>query len=474
MKNSRLFLFIMIGLISISCSEKGEELIEKPNVLFVAVDDLNDWIEPLGGHPQARTPNLSVLAEEGVCFTHAYCSGNACNPSRSSLMTGLAPYNTGMYTNMQVWRDVIGDVKTIPQYFTDNGYWSAGAGKIFHNSQPDPKSWEDYYPSKEKHMPRYYHPGNGVQVNMPVYDRLYKAFDWSPIPLEDEETADCRTVDWVIEQLNRKHEKPFFLACGIYRPHLPWYVPQKYFDMFPIDSVQLPIILENDRDDLPPGALALNERQRIYHKAVTKEGLWKDAVQGYLASITYSDAMVGRLLNGLKESSYADNTIVVLWSDHGWALGEKEHWRKYHIWENIARVVCMIKVPPGIKALPEGSNIGENCVQAVSLLDLYPTLVELCGLPVKTDLDGHSLVPLLKDPCSEWNYPAITASSRADFGVSKGQWRYLKYIDDGGEELYNIENDPHEWYNLAGNSEFQTTLSEMSGFIPSNPILRKK
>jgi len=371
--------------------------------------------------------------------------------------------------NKQVWREVFGDVLTIPQYFTENAYWSAGAGKIFHNNQPDPQSWEDYYPSKEKHMPRYYHPGEGKQVNMPVYDDLYTAFDWSPIPLEDEETEDCGSVDWVIDQFNRTHEKPFFLACGIYRPHLPWYVPQKYFDMFPIDSVQLPLVLEGDRDDLPPGSLALNEIQRRYHIPVVENGLWKDAVKGYLASITYADAMVGRLLNGLKNSKYAENTIVVLWSDHGWAMGEKEHWRKYHIWNDIAGVVCMIKVPEGVKALMGGSSSGMPCNRTVSLLDLYPTLVELCGLPEKNDLDGHSLVPLLENPYLEWDYPAIIASSKMDFGISLGDWRYLWYNNNGGEELYNIREDPHEWYNLARVTEYSEVIKEMRTYLPENP-----
>ena len=461
-------LFFIIAVL-FSCGNEGRKLVEKPNVLFISVDDLNDWIEPLGGHPQVITPSLSRLAEEGVCFSQAYCAGTACNPSRTALLTGKAPYKTGMYVNMQIWRDVLGDVQTLPQYFTANGYWSAGAGKIFHNSQPDPASWKDYYPSKEQHMPKYYHPGSGVQVNMPVYDGLYTAFDWSPIPLSDEETADCGSVDWVIEQLNREHEKPFFLACGIYRPHLPWYVPQKYFDMFPLDSIKLPLIIENDRDDLPPGALELNERQRRYHNAVTKHGLWKDAIQGYLASITYADAMVGRLLDGLAASSYADNTIIVLWSDHGWALGEKEHWRKYHIWKNIANVVLMIKVPPGIKSLPGGSSAGIMCDRTVSLLDIYPTLIELCNLPPRDDMDGRSIVPLLEDPEKEWDYTAIISSGRMDFGITKGKWRYLWYNNNGGEELYDLESDPHEWYNLADNPEYKNILEEMAKFLPKDP-----
>lgn len=463
-----IFILLAFSLVLlVSCNKS--DLIEHPNVLFISIDDLNDWIEPLGGHPQAITPNLSTLAEEGMIFKRAYCTGTACNPSRSALMCGKAPQNTGMYTNMQIWRDVYGDVLTIPQYFTANGYWSAGAGKIFHNSQPDPQSWENYYPSKEKHMPDYYHPGNGKQVNMPEYDGLYTAFDWSPIPLSDEETADCGSVDWVINQLNNSHDKPFFLACGIYRPHLPWYVPQKYFDMFPIDSVQLPLILEGDRDDLPPGSLELNERQRRYHIPVVENGLWKDAVQGYLASITYADAMVGRLLDGLEQSEYAKNTIVVLWSDHGWALGEKEHWRKYHIWNNIARVVCMIKVPEGVNSLPDGSAAGIPCERTVSLLDLYPTLVQLCGLPQKADLDGNSLVPLLENPYLEWDYSSVTASSKRDFGISNGEWRYLWYHNNGGEELYNIVDDPHEWYNLAGKPAYRDVINEMKSKVPKNP-----
>ena len=470
-KANHLFYLLLILILAAvnGCKVTKTELLKHPNVLFISIDDLNDWIEPLGGHPQAKTPNLSSLAEEGVCFTRAYCAGTACNPSRTALLTGMAPHNTGMYVNMQVWREVLGDVQTIPQYFTANGYWSAGAGKIFHNSQPDPRSWEDYYPSLERHMPRYFHPGNGKQVNMPDIEGLYDAFDWSPIDLEDDETADCGSVDWVIDQLNRQHDRPFFLACGIYRPHLPWYVPKKYFDMFPLDSVKLPLVLADDRDDLPPGSLELNNRQRRYHIPLIENGLWEEAVQGYLASIAYSDAMLGRLLKGLEESSYSDNTIIVLWSDHGWALGEKEHWRKFHIWNDIARVVCMIKVPEGTEALPQGSSAGIKCNRVVSLMDLYPTLIELCNLPQNDDLYGRSLVPLLENPGLEWDHPAIIASSKMDFGISYGDWRYLWYHDNGGEELYNIIDDPHEWYNLAGDPDYEEILKKMRAYVPADP-----
>ncbi|MGD2294292.1 MAG: sulfatase-like hydrolase/transferase, partial [Candidatus Aminicenantes bacterium] len=221
-----------------------ETLGKRPNVLFVSVDDLNDWIEPLGGHPQALTPNLKRFAAQSVNFTHNYCASPSCNPSRTALLTGIHCYNSGMYSNYQVWRDVLPDAVTLPKYFSDSGYWAAGAGKIFHNNMPDPQSWDDYFPSKERHMPRYYYPKPSETVNMPPFPNMYGDFDWSPIEIPDEQTGDFKSVDWVIQQMQGEHTYPFFLACGIYRPHVPWYVPKKYFDLFPLESVQLPKILE--------------------------------------------------------------------------------------------------------------------------------------------------------------------------------------------------------------------------------------
>lgn len=446
-------------------------MIEKPNVLFIAVDDLNDWIEPLGGHPQSITPNFSRLADEGVLFENNFCATPACNPSRTALMTGIAPYKSGMYVNMQVWREVLPDAITIPQHFTANGYWSAGAGKIFHNNQPDPKSWQEYYPSLEKYMPKYHSPREKDQlpIGVPKAEGIYGAFDWSPIDKTDEETGDYQSVDWIIDKLNQKHEKPFFLACGVYRPHLPWYAPQKYFDMHPLDKVQLPKVLEGDLDDIPEGGRALQKRQNKYHKLVTENNVWKESIQGYLASITYSDAMVGKLLDALEASSYAKNTIVVLWSDHGWQLGEKKHWRKYHVWNNVVRTVCMIKVPKGIKGMPEGTKAGSRVAASTSLIDIFPTLTELCGIAPKSNFDGHSLVPLLKDPEAEWDHAAISTSSRIDLTVFKDGFRYIKYIDNGGEELYNHKKDPDEWYNLAGDPKYSDRIISMRKLLPENP-----
>jgi len=433
-----------------------------------SVDDLNDWIEPLGGHPQAHTPNLKRLAGQSVNFTHNYCASAACNPSRTALLTGQHCYTTGVYSNYQIWREVLPDAVTLPKYFSQNGYWSAGAGKIFHNNMPDPPSWDDYFPSKQKHMPDYFLPNPGGTVNMPVFHNMYMSFDWSPIDIPDEQTGDYSSVAWVVSQLKREHTKPFFLACGIYRPHLPWYVPKKYFDLFPLENATLPKVLANDLDDVGERAREIAHRGGGYHKHVLDAGQWKQAVRGYLASIAFADALVGVLLDALAGSPYAKNTIVVLWSDHGWQLGEKEHWRKFALWENVLRTVFMVKVPGGIPGLPEGSAAGVRCDRITSLLDIFPTLLELCGLPQKEGLDGHSLIPLLEDPASDWDYPAISTYDFSEFSVRTPQWRYTRYIDDS-EELYDHWKDPEEWTNLAYKPGFKDIKKKLSLYFPQNP-----
>jgi arylsulfatase A-like enzyme len=446
----------------------SEEPVDRPNILFIAVDDLNDWIGPLGGHPQARTPNLDRLASQGVNFTRAYCTSPGCNPSRTSILTGLHTTSSGMYSNYQVWREVLPDVETLPRYFSNHGYWSAGAGKIFHNNMPDPQSWDDYFPSKEKHMPEYHRPNPDGTVNMPAFENMYGAFDWSPIDLSVEETGDYSSVKWVMDQLEREHDRPFFLACGIYRPHLPWYVPQEYFDMFPLESVQLPRLLENDLDDLGDRAREIAYRGGGYHEHVLRAGQWKRAVQGYLASIAFADTLVGTLMDALDASAYADNTVVVLWSDHGWQLGEKEHWRKFALWDNVAHSVLMFRVPEGTPGLPAGTSTGGHADRTVSLLDIFPTLLELSGLPPKKGTDGHSLVPLLENPDAEWDYPAITTYDFAEYSVRTEDWRYIRYIDDS-EELYDHRNDPEEWTNLAGDPKYDAIKEELAAHIPKDP-----
>ena len=453
----------------------------KQNVLFISIDDLNDWIEPLGGHPQASTPNLKRFAEQSVNFTHAYCPSPSCCPSRTAIMTGLAPYTSGVYSNYQDWREVIKDYTSIGKCFRENGYYSAGAGKIYHYHMVDPSCWDEYWPSQKKNMPDEYLPQKHAAnydpeksiyrtVNMPEFENMYKMFDWASLNIDDSLMGDYRSVEQVSRQLRKDHDKPFFLACGIYRPHVPWYVPEKYFDMFPLETVKLPKVLENDLDDVSERVKDIARRGGGYHKHVLEAGQWKQAVQGYLASIAFADAMFGRLLDALETSRYSDNTIVIVWSDHGWQLGEKEHWRKFALWENILRSVLMIKVPKGTVGLSQGSKNGMPCDRIVSLQDIYPTLVSLCGLEARSDIDGNSIVPLLANPKAKWDHPAVATYDFNEFSVRTERFRYSVYID-GSEELYDHTEDPNEWTNLATNPQYAKTKKRLRKHIPENPTL---
>ncbi len=451
-------------------AEEKAALIRHPNVLFISLDDMNDWVGPLAGNDQTITPSLDRFARQGVTFRRNYAPSPGCNPSRSATLTGLHTYRSGMYSNYQDWRRVpaLQQVQTIGQHFRNDGYYTAGAGKIFHYQQVDALGWDDYYPSIDNPMPADDLPETRP-VNMPPFEFMYGMFDWAPLPIIEEEAADFETVTYIAEQLQREHDKPFFLAAGIYRPHLPWYVPQAYFDKFPIESIKKPALLEDDIADLGPVARELIKRGGDYHRHVVEADQWEKAIQGYLASIAFADAMVGRLLDALEESPHADNTIVVIWSDHGWQLGEKSHWRKFALWENVIRTVLMIQVPEGLLAMPQGSAVGEATDNLTSLLDIYPTLVELCNLSERDDLDGVSLVSLLANPRQEMPRSVITTYDYGSYSVRNGQWHYIRYIDDS-EELYDLDADPEEWTNLASDPRFARTKAELAASIPEDPI----
>ncbi len=421
-----------------------------PNVLFISIDDLNDWIEPLGGHPQARTPNLQKLAERGVTFTRAYCQAPSCNPSRTSLMTGLRPSTTGVYGNTDAWRRTLPDTVTLPQHFMLHGYEVLGGGKTFHGPQNESESWEAYYQFKGfLHPPTT--PANGIPNTA--------HFDWSGIDADPAETADTKLAAWAEDYLSRKHNRPFFLAVGFYRPHLPWFAPQEHFALFPPDRTELPSVLDGDTDDVPRSAL----RSFRDHNNVTAHGEWRKAVAGYLACINYADANVGRVLRALDQGPNADNTIIVVWSDHGWQLGEKKQWRKFTLWERSARVVMML-AGPGVSARNRKSG------RTVELLDLYPTLVDLCDLPKRPELEGRSLRPLLANPDAPWDKPAITSLAQNRVSVRTERYRYTRYQD--GEELYDHQNDPLEWSNLAGNADHAETKARLAKLLPKEPVDR--
>ncbi|HIG29967.1 MAG TPA: iduronate-2-sulfatase [Verrucomicrobiales bacterium] len=363
------------------------------------------------------------------------------------------------------------DVKTLPQYFKENGYHSAGAGKIHHHtwgSNP-PCQWDEYkerisdnqwlrtnrlahpsYEGKTPPVPEGY-PFNGLK-----YQRS-GGFDWGILDKKEDQYGDAVAVTCAIDFLNRKQEKPFFLACGIYRPHLPWYAPKKYFDLYPLDQIKLPTVPDDDLNDIPPEGQKISKARRDAFDLVKSSGKWKEAVQAYLASISFTDAQMGRLLDALEAGRHAENTVIVFWSDHGWHLGEKDHWYKFTLWEESTRVPFYI-AGPGISKAGKVSR-------SVSLMDIYPTLIELCHLPEKPELDGRSLAPLLEDPLEEWPFPAITEYKPGQFAVRSEHWRYIRY-QDGTEELYDHRLDPNEWNNLASDTNFTQVKKDHAQWIP--------
>jgi len=427
-----------------------------PNVLFIAIDDLNDWIGCLGGHPDVKTPHLDRLAAGGVLFSNAHCPAPLCNPSRAALMTGVRPSASGVYENEQDWRESrpLKQAVTIPMYFKAHGYRALTSGKIFHNRFPHLQSWDECWPSADNPVPR------GPKSPETPFNGIPNAahFDWGPLDVRPEDMGDWQVADWTVKQLQKKHDKPFFLACGFSKPHLPWYVPRRYFDLYPLERITLPTVKEDDLDDVPPIGRKI-ARQNADHANVLQYGQWRKAVQGYLAAITFVDDCVGRVLDGFEKSEYRNNTVLVLWSDHGWHLGEKLHWRKFSLWEEATRNILVFRAPG---MLPEG----KTCTRPVNLQDMYPTLVNLCGLPAR-QLEAYDLTLLLNKPNAEWKTPTLTTYRFNNHSVRSEDWRYIRY-SDGTEELYDHRSDPMEWTNIAGKAEFRSKCEELAKWLPKN------
>jgi arylsulfatase A-like enzyme len=443
----------------------GAAQLNKPNVLFIAIDDLNSWIGALKNLPGAKvevhTPNIDRLAKRGILFSQAHCQAPICNPSRASLMTGVRPSTSGVYMNTQLWRKAMPDAVTLPQQFMANGYEVMGSGKIFHGNQNDEASWNTYYVAqRDKH-------GLGAtEEDEDVEGAAGKKIEgmtnvaqirWAAIDDPDEETSDWQVANWAVKQLEKKHDRPFFLGCGLFRPHLPLVVPRKYFNMYPAGSVTPPETNVHDLDDIPVIGKKLARAQQA--QRVATSGRWADAVAAYLACISYADARVGELIDALDRSQYAKNTIVVLWADHGWSLGQKQHWEKFALWEECTHVPLMF-VAPGVT--PENAT----CDRVVSLIDIYPTLMELAGLKARpAALEGTSLMPLIKDPKREWDRPAVTTYGHMNHAVRSERFRYIRYMD-GTEELYDRSVDKLEWTNLADNPQFNEVKKDLGKWLP--------
>ena len=465
-----------LALVSLLCAPstwaEGVSSVDRPNVIFFAVDDMNDWTSVLGGYSgTVHTPNQDRLARMGVSFANAQTASPVCCPSRTAMMLGKWPSTTGVYNNAQWWRPHLPEAVSLPMYFRNQGYTAVGAGKIFHHTAGfnPPDQWDDFQRIVFNDDPWF----RGAKGNYPwsKYRSPPEGFpfcgmskaphegDWGVIPGKKEANYDdARSADYAVRFLGREHEKPFFLACGMFRPHLPWYAPKQYFDLYPLEGIELPKVLQSDLDDVPEEGRRLSKTRRDTFERIKKHAKWKEAIQAYLASITFADAQLGKVLDALERSDYQDNTIIIFWSDHGWHFGEKNHWHKMTLWEEAARIPFIV-VAPG---LAKGGSV---CDRPVDMTAVFPTLIELCGLEAKEDLDGTSIVPLLKDPSLQWKTPAVTQYQRGQCAVRSERYRYIRY-SDGSEELYDHETDPMEWTNLANDSKYADVVTDHAKWLP--------
>jgi arylsulfatase A-like enzyme len=428
----------------------------KKNVLMIIVDDLNDWVGVMGGHPDSKTPNMDRLAEQGTLFMNAHATAAICGPSRASVMTGLRPSTSGIYgqlsdKDIKKASEATKNITFMSEYFSQHGYKTMGIGKIFHNGAPE-GSFEEYGGRIKGFGP---HPEDEF-----VWDSDRTNTDWGAFPEKDEDMIDYKSAMWARERLAEKHDRPFFLTVGFVRPHVPWYAPQKWFDMHPAEQLTMPPYLKGDLDDVPQISRDLHEVPMMpTTEWAIETGEWPKIVQAVLASTSFVDHYIGEVLKALEDSPYADNTIVVLWGDHGYHIGEKNRFAKHSLWEETSHVPLIIRTPDGVK--------GQVTQTTVSLLDLYPTLLDLTGLPAYAENEGESLKAVLDGSSETSGRVAITSYGFGNHAIRDERYRYIYFVD-GSEELYDHQEDPNEWTNLAGNSEYDEIKQRLAQYLPKH------
>ncbi|MHC4995269.1 MAG: sulfatase, partial [Planctomycetota bacterium] len=434
----------------------------KPNILFIAIDDFNDWgPNAMDGEPfDVWTPNFDRLTQRGVLFTNAHCAAPSCNPSRTSLMTGIHPTTSGVYANAHDWRqnERLNGVEVLPEYFQKHGYKVLGCGKIYHANQDSaeqrrgymsPRGWDAFYPSLRVQLPD---PSVPVKIPKRGEDR----FDWGGTGRPIEEMGDHKVVNWAIERLNQSHDKPLFLAVGIYRPHMPWYVPDKFYDDYEGHDIKPPTNPVGWQDNMPASIANMGKRYRQYTGKV-------GPTRGYAAAMTYGDYELGRLIDAFEKSDYAANTVIVVWTDHGWHLGEKGHFSKFTLWEESTRVPLLV-IPAGGTG-PKGAR---KMPQAVSLLDVYPTLVSMAGLPANAANEGRDLSALVRGEVSQAaaNRAVVTSSNPTSHAVRDARYRYVR--KGAAEALFDHHNDPREFYDVSGDPAHTEALARLRAAYPSD------
>jgi len=459
MRYTRLILIALC--IAIPSQARAQEQSRQPDVLLIAIDDLNDWVGCMEGHPQALTPNIDRLAERGVLFTNAHCQAPVCWASRASFMSGKLPSTTGVYLLGGDFRasPALEDAKQLADVFNDAGYTTLTAGKIYHNNI-GPETFDVRGPG-QSFGPL---PGkdDGGKIN---YKQGHPLWDWGAYPEDETVMPDFKSAAWAAEQLKTQpRDQPLFLAVGMCRPHVPMYAPPQYFEMLPpLDEIELPEVLASDRGDLPEYGKRLTAGfpapRHDWFLDRADDMQWRRAVRAYLASITFADAQVGRVLDALDASGRAENTIVVLLSDHGFHMGEKQRWAKRSLWAESTRVPLIVAGP--------GIEPGRRAHQPAGLIDVYPTLVERCGLRDPGGLEGVSLSPQLADVDAPRD-PTISTWWVGNHAVIGERYRYIRYAD-GSEELYDTQRDPNEWANLLAldRAMFEPIAAELRKHLPA-------
>jgi len=477
----------------------------KLNILFFAVDDLRPQLGCYGV-TDIRTPNIDKLAGDGLLFTRAYCQQAVCSPSRTSLLTGRRPDTTKIYDLVKHFRDTIPDVVTLPQHFKDNGWFCQSFGKIYHGGLDDPKSWSapslhagatmrfresDGIVQLAMVDPDFFTEGGAMQImsDAPATPLLLAAAGkvggkgrnvkaktdrsntppWSAPDVPDNELTDGKVADAAIEVMNKVKDQPFFLAVGFRKPHLPFVAPQRYYDTYELEKMRLAPNPYPPKDVFPLAMSAWGELRS--YKDMPKEGPVPDAVarelvRGYYAATSFTDAQIGRVIAELERLGLRDRTIIILWGDHGWQLGEHGMWCKHTCFETSTRSMLMISVP-GQKTRRQKTDA------LVEFVDIYPTLCELAGLPLTPGLEGASFVPLVVNPKRQWKKAAFSQYPRPGlmgYAMRTDRYRYVEWHDNyshevKGRELYDHQNDPDENVNLANQSEHAATVKKLSAML---------
>lgn len=518
----KIFLITMLITVYTGCIESSKsnknnvDIPEKPNVVFIICDDLNDYSGAFSGHSQVKTTNIDKLAKSGVSFINAHSNAPVCSPSRNSLFTGVYPHRSKDFGwTKHFEQPVLKHNKTLMEYFAENGYHVAGSGKLLHVNRKE--YWHEWGVDINNYGPLAF---NGKEpVGHPTVPEPFRSIgpiDGSFAPISDvpifpESVSGGNRTGWlytrntehflnytdennrdllpdemhakwaagkIAEMEKQDSNQPFFMAIGFVRPHTPLYAPKRFFDMFPVDEIELSAILEDDAEDTHYKNIYPADIKGLRYYRTLKESYGGDAelglkhfLQAYLACVAFVDEQIGIVVDAVNNSKFKDNTIIVLTSDHGWQMGEKDYLFKNSPWEESTRIPLIIKLP-GIMA-------GEKVDHPVSLIDLFPTLTDLCGLTGDNrknesggQIDGYSLSPFLRDPAtSDWDGPG-GALSIVGVGLNKEDvmkqtysyrtrdWRYIRYMD-GTEELYDHQNDPYEWKNLASENDYQAKKQEL-------------